>query len=200
VVAALVATVLVTAVTIALAVLGLTRHPPHRATAATTTARNGVAGAAYAAEATAAPAGISTRTVSGLGTVLVDASGRTLYAFLPDAHAKVECLSVCTTFWAPLKLAPGQNVALATRGVKRLLVGSVPAPGGRVATYAGWPLYTYTNDARPGLANGQGAFLPEPCTFLQLDCSLNLAGPVSYVLAPSGAVVRKHPGATALGQ
>jgi predicted lipoprotein with Yx(FWY)xxD motif len=147
----------------------------------------------------AAPARVTTRTVSGLGRVLVDGDGRTLYAFLPDARTRVECVAACASFWVPLRLAPGQTAVAAAGGARRALVGSVRAAGGRVATYAGWPLYRYAADAHPGLAKGQGALLPEPCTFLNLDCSLRLDGPVSYALAPSGALVRRRPGADAVG-
>jgi predicted lipoprotein with Yx(FWY)xxD motif len=155
------------------------------------------------AEEAAAQVAIATRTVSGLGRVLVSAVGsRTLYAFLPDAQRgnRVTCKDACATFWVPLKLAPGQKAPLALRGARRSLAGSVPAPGGgRVATYAGRPLYEYQGDIHGGIAKGQGALLPEPCSFLNLDCSLMLAGPVSYALAPDGTLNRRKPGADALG-
>jgi predicted lipoprotein with Yx(FWY)xxD motif len=160
-----------------------------------------VAVATAAAQAGPGPTRISTRTVSGLGKVLVDANGGlTLYAFLPDAKKRVECRDACATFWVPMRLAPGQRLPRLGAGVRRSLVGSTAAPGGgRVVTYAGWPLYHFKADAHAGLAKGQGVLLPEPCTFLNLDCSLMLAGPVSYALTPSGALDRRKPGPDALG-
>lgn len=155
-----------------------------------------------AAEQASAAVAVSTRVVSGLGRVLVDADGgRTLYAFLPDAQAhRVVCVQACATFWAPLKLGPGQKALLVRGGAKRSLVGSVRFPdGGRIATYAGRPLYEYQGDIHGGNAKGQGAMLPEPCTFLNLDCSLMLAGPVSYALDPDGSLNRRKPGPDALG-
>jgi predicted lipoprotein with Yx(FWY)xxD motif len=176
---------------------GAARHPGP-AVAARADAR-----AVGAAEAASARVGIATRVVSGLGRVLVSArGGRTLYAFLPDAQRKntVTCEDACATFWAPLKLAPGQRAPLVVRGARRSLAGSVRAPGGgRVATYAGRPLYEYQGDIHGGNAKGQGALLPEPCSFLNLDCSLLLAGPVSYALDPDGTLNRRTPGPDALG-
>jgi predicted lipoprotein with Yx(FWY)xxD motif len=155
------------------------------------------------AEAAAPPTAVSTRVVSGLGRVLVDAEGgRTLYVFLPDEQRKntVQCADACATFWVPLKLAPGQKAALTLRGAKRSLVGSVAAPdGGRVVTYAGHPLYRFQGDIHGGIAKGQAAFLPEPCNFLNLDCSLMLAGPVSYALGADGSLNKRKPGPDALG-
>jgi predicted lipoprotein with Yx(FWY)xxD motif len=155
------------------------------------------------AEEAAARVAIATRVVSGLGHVLVAATGsRTLYAFLPDAQRKntVVCRDACATFWAPLRLAPGQRAPVTLRGARRSLAGSVDAPGGgRVATYAGRPLYEYQGDIHGGIAKGQGALLPEPCSFLNLDCSLMLAGPVSYALRPDGTLDKRKPGPDALG-
>jgi predicted lipoprotein with Yx(FWY)xxD motif len=156
-----------------------------------------------AAEEAAARVAVATRVVSGLGRVLVSATGgRTLYAFLPDAQRKntVTCKDACATFWVPLKLAAGQKAPVAVRGARRSLVGSVRAPGGgRVATYAGRPLYEYQGDIHGGIAKGQGALLPEPCSFLNLDCSLMLAGPVSYAVNPGGTLNRRRAGPDALG-
>jgi predicted lipoprotein with Yx(FWY)xxD motif len=177
---------------------GSTHHAaatPHRVRPAT--------GAVARAEAAGSPAAISTRVVSGLGRVLVDADGsRTLYAFLPDEQRRnqVVCKDACATFWVPLKLAAGQKAALTLQGAKRSLVGSVPAPGGgRVVTYAGHPLYRFQGDIHGGIAKGQAAFLPEPCNFLNLDCSLMLAGPVSYALDADGSLNKRKPGPDALG-
>jgi len=121
---------------------------------------------------------ISTRTLSGLGTVLVDGQGRTLYVFVPDAHRRVTCLGACVQLWPPVKLAQGQKAAVSGQA-KRALLGSDPDPeGGRVLTYAGWPLYTYVADSGPGSDNGQG---------------LDTNGGLWYVISPTGAVISKTP-------
>ena len=98
---------------------------------------------------------VSTRSVAGLGAVLVDAKGRTLYMFMPDNRKRVTCVGTCAAVWPPVKLPSGAKPAAAGR-VKASLLGSDRNPaGGRVVTYGGWPLYTYVADTRPGTAAGQ---------------------------------------------
>jgi len=108
--------------------------------------------------ATTAPGGTVTvlaRSVPGVGTVLVNGQGYTLYMFVPDDRRAVTCTGSCAGTWPPLMLPSGGRVA-AGAGVKPGLLGSDPDPaGGRVVTYGGWPLYTYAGDAEPGEATGQ---------------------------------------------
>ena len=119
---------------------------------------------------------ISTRTLPGVGAVLVNAQGRTLYVFAPDKANKVTCLGACASVWPPLALSTGQKPVVSGQA-NSSLVGSDPNPaGGRVVTYAGWPLYTYVADPSPGTARGQ---------------ALNLNGGLWYVIAPSGKVITK---------
>ncbi|MHB8452916.1 MAG: COG4315 family predicted lipoprotein, partial [Mycobacteriales bacterium] len=55
-----------------------------------------------AAASTASPAaGVQTETVAGLGSVLADAQGRTLYVLLSTAGHTVPCTGACTTVWPP---------------------------------------------------------------------------------------------------
>jgi predicted lipoprotein with Yx(FWY)xxD motif len=119
---------------------------------------------------------VSTRNVHGLGTILVDSSGRTLYMFVPDKQKKVTCKSTsCQAAWPPLKLTGAK--AVASGRAKQSLISSDPNPrGGKVVTYNHWPLYTYIGDSKPGQASGQ---------------ALNLNGGLWYVLSPSGAVIKK---------
>jgi predicted lipoprotein with Yx(FWY)xxD motif len=106
---------------------------------------------------------------------LVDSSGRALYTFAPDKHKSVTCTGACPQVWPPLKLASGQQPK-AGAGVKASLLGSVPDPeGGRVVTYAGWPLYTYVADTSADSATGQ---------------ALDINGGLWYVISPSGTVVK----------
>jgi predicted lipoprotein with Yx(FWY)xxD motif len=121
---------------------------------------------------------VSAKTVSGLGPVLVNAEGRTLYIFEPDKKTKVTCVGSCASLWPPLKLSSGKK-AVAVGEAKSASLGSVPNPeGGQVVTYAGWPLYTYAADSGPGTANGQ---------------ALNANGGLWYVISPSGTVITKAP-------
>lgn len=126
----------------------------------------------------AAGAKISTRKIPGLGQVLVNGKGFTLYVFKPDNQKKVTCTSAeCTAMWPPVVLKNGNKPA-ATGAVKTSMLGSDPDPaasGERVATYNNWPLYTYKADTRPGQARGQ---------------TINLNGGLWYVISPSGKVIK----------
>jgi predicted lipoprotein with Yx(FWY)xxD motif len=121
---------------------------------------------------------VKTRTVKGLGAVLVDHRGRTLYMFVPDKRRKVTCTGSCAVVWPPLKLPTGAKLAAGGKAKRKLLGSDRNPAGGRVVTYHGWPLYTYVGDTKPGAATGQ---------------ALNLNGGYWYVLAPSGKVVKKKP-------
>jgi predicted lipoprotein with Yx(FWY)xxD motif len=135
------------------------------------TARTGVAGARHVAGS----ATVKTRTIKGLGAVLVDARGRTLYVFAPDKHRRVTCTGSCATFWPPLKLKGAQK-PVAGGAARASLLGSDRNPaGGRVATYAKWPLYTYVGDSRAGTASGE---------------AVNANGGLWYVISPAGKVVK----------
>ena len=123
---------------------------------------------------------VKTRKLGVLGSVLVDGRGRTLYMFVPDKRRRVTCAGTCAGIWPPLKLPKGAKPRAAGK-VKPSLLGSDADPaGGRVVTYAGWPLYTYVADTKPGMASGQ---------------ALNLNGGLWFVLAASGKVVKTSFGA-----
>jgi predicted lipoprotein with Yx(FWY)xxD motif len=127
---------------------------------------------------TSGAAQVSTGSVAGLGTVLVNAQGQTLYMFVPDKQSAVTCVGQCAAVWPPMQLPSGQS-PVAAGGAKASLLGSDPNPaGGRAVTYAKWPLYTYTADTSAGMATGQ---------------ALNASGGLWYVLSPSGAVIRTSP-------
>ena len=59
------------------------------------------------ARAASAPVKVTTRSVSGLGQVLVNGAGRTLYMFEPDKDKKVTCFSACAKIWPPLFVSRG---------------------------------------------------------------------------------------------
>ena len=102
---------------------------------------------------------VAARSLPGIGTVLVNGRGYTLYVFAPDNHRAVTCVGACAGTWPPLMLPSGSRLA-AGAGVKPALLGSDPDPaGGRVVTYDGWPLYGYAGDVQPGQATGQDTFL-----------------------------------------
>jgi predicted lipoprotein with Yx(FWY)xxD motif len=124
---------------------------------------------------TPAPGGlaltITARSLPRVGTVLVNSQGLALYVFAPDHHRAITCKGACLGTWPPVMLPSGSRLT-AGAGVKPGLLGSDPDPsGGRVVTYAGWPLYLYTGDVQPGQATGQ---------------NLDLNGGEWYVIRPSG--------------
>ncbi|MDG4861424.1 SCO0930 family lipoprotein [Streptomyces sp. T-3] len=90
-----------------------------------------------------------------LGKVVTDSAGFTLYRFDKDTAKppKSNCAGECATTW-PVALADG---AKAAPGVDAALIGSVTRDdGSRQLTIAGWPMYRYAADKKPGDANGQG--------------------------------------------
>jgi predicted lipoprotein with Yx(FWY)xxD motif len=118
---------------------------------------------------------ISTRTVPGLGKILVDHRGRTLYMFVPDKRKKVTCHGTCAKAWPPLFLPAGAKFAVAG-GVKKALLGSdKDSSGGRVVTYNHWPLYFFVGDRKAGVATGQ---------------ALDVNGGLWYVMSASGAIIK----------
>ena len=113
---------------------------------------------ATAAVAAAAKITIKTASVAGLGTVLVDGAGRTLYTLTSETTGKITCTTAngCTDYWLQMDSKSGQHHE--TRGSARAsMIGSEKGTGGtRVLTYHGLPLYTYVGDTAAGQATGQG--------------------------------------------
>jgi predicted lipoprotein with Yx(FWY)xxD motif len=122
---------------------------------------------------------LSTRTLPGVGAVLVNAQGRTLYTFAPDKATKVTCVGACASVWPPLSAPSGQKPT-GSGGVHASLISSDPNPsGGQIVTYAGWPLYLYVADPTAGSDHGE---------------AINSSGGLWYVISPSGKVVTKASG------
>ena len=91
---------------------------------------------------------------SGLGRVLVDGRGRTLYLFEKDRRGKSSCTGQCATYWPPL-IASGRPRA--TAGAKASLLGTTKRADGRLqVTYNHHPLYTFVQDTKKGQTNGEG--------------------------------------------
>lgn len=95
--------------------------------------------------------GPTTESVDGVGPVLVDADGMTLYTNEAESDGRVRCVGACTDFWPPATGNAPQEIA----GVDGAF-GDVARPdGGRQLTLDGQPLYTYRDDS-PGSAQGDG--------------------------------------------
>jgi predicted lipoprotein with Yx(FWY)xxD motif len=102
---------------------------------------------------------ISGQTVAGVGAVLVNSYGQTLYMLTSDKGGKITCTddNGCTKVWPATELPEGVTSATADSGIRASLLGIVEnSAGGVYVTYHGWPLYTYTGDSGPGQANGEG--------------------------------------------
>ena len=112
---------------------------------------------------------------SGLGRVLVDGRGRTLYLFAKDKHGKSACTGQCAGFWPPL-IAHGKP--LASAGAKASLLGTTKRADGRLqVTYNHHPLYTFVKDTSKGQTNGE---------------AVNAFGANWYALSPTGAKVENN--------
>jgi predicted lipoprotein with Yx(FWY)xxD motif len=99
---------------------------------------------------------IGVRRVGGLGRVLVDSRGMTLYIYTPDHQGQSACYGVCIVQWPPLLLSGREKRLVTGTGVDRALVGVVRRANGSLQlTYHKWPLYTYRLDKFPGEATGE---------------------------------------------
>lgn len=102
---------------------------------------------------------VSVKNVAGVGAVLVNGKGQTLYMLTSEKGGKITCTddNGCTKVWPDTELPKGAISAAAGRGIQASLLGTVKnSAGERYVTYHGWPLYTYTGDNGPGQANGEG--------------------------------------------
>ena len=91
---------------------------------------------------------------TALGSVLVDARGRTLYVFDKDQHGRSACYGACATYWPPLLSSAKPRQA---KGVRASLLGLITRTDGkRQVTYAGHPLYRFIGDKSAGQTTGEG--------------------------------------------
>jgi predicted lipoprotein with Yx(FWY)xxD motif len=94
--------------------------------------------------------------VRGLGDIVTDGRGFTLYIYVPDRRGPSVCTGVCATQWPPLVLPRGVRTPVAGPGVNAALLGTAPRAGGVLqVTYDRWPLYLWEADLAPGQATGQ---------------------------------------------
>jgi len=91
---------------------------------------------------------------TGLGKVLVNSKGRTLYLFQKDAGPTSTCSGACAVDWPPL-LANGKPTI--GSGANASLVGTSTRPDGKTqVTYNGHPVYVFSGDQKAGDTNGEG--------------------------------------------
>lgn len=95
---------------------------------------------------------VSVRSVSGRGSVLVDAKGMTLYTPDQEAGGMITCTGSCTQIWHPL--VAGSAAPSAVKGVPGKL-GTIDRPdGSHQVALDGKPLYTFELDKRSGDVKG----------------------------------------------
>ena len=149
------------------------------------TAAGSPSSSAPAGASSAAAATVSTKSVPGVGTVLVNGQGQTLYMLTSEKGGKITCTQAngCTQAWPETLLTSGATTAKAGSGVQSSLLGTVKdASGNLEVTYNHWPLYTFAGDSGPGAAKGQG---------------LTSFGGTWYVLNGSGNPVTNSPSGNA---
>jgi predicted lipoprotein with Yx(FWY)xxD motif len=106
---------------------------------------------------------------SGLGQILVDSQGNTLYLFQKDTGTKSECSGACASAWPPLRVSGKPS---AGTGANASMLGTTPRSDGKPqVTYNGHPLYLFSGDSKPGDTSGQG---------------VNAFGALWYAVSPQG--------------
>jgi len=97
---------------------------------------------------------ISARTVAGVGTVLTDQSGKTLYTAQQEARGVIKCTAGCLSFWFPVTVGQGATPRAASTITGTL--GSIQRSDDRTRqlTFNGQPLYTFRLDETPGQIHG----------------------------------------------
>jgi len=97
---------------------------------------------------------ITVGTAKGVGKVLVDSKGLTLYYFQKDkkGSGKSACYGACASAWPPLTT---EGAPQAGEGAMSSQLGTIKRSDGTTqVTYASWPLYTFVEDKKPGEDNG----------------------------------------------
>ncbi len=97
---------------------------------------------------------VAARKLSGIGAVLVNRSGKTIYSPRQEAHGKILCTGSCLGFWFPVAVRPGTRLR-APRGVNGVL-GKIHRTDDGVTQLAfdGRPLCTFRLDQGPGQVHG----------------------------------------------
>jgi predicted lipoprotein with Yx(FWY)xxD motif len=97
---------------------------------------------------------VQTDAVSGIGTVLANSGGLTLYHNTKENGSTIVCTGGCASTWPPV-LVTGSLPQ--DTGMIEGTFGTIERPDGSTQlTINGMPLYTYSGDSASGQATGQG--------------------------------------------
>jgi predicted lipoprotein with Yx(FWY)xxD motif len=113
---------------------------------------------------------------TGLGKILVDSKGRTLYEFGHDKNNKSRCSGQCAQNWPPAGSPAKPTVAGGIDKSKLKVIKR--GDGSRQLSYNGHPLYRFIADGKPGDTNGE---------------NVTAFGGTWDVLSKTGAIVTKAP-------
>jgi len=97
---------------------------------------------------------VATKSVSGVGTVLVDGQGQALYTNNQDSGMNIACTGSCTGIWIPL-MAPSSGQPTSSDQAVQDKLGMVNSKAGKQVTFGGMPLYSFAQDS-PGQVTGNG--------------------------------------------
>ncbi|MCZ4497457.1 MAG: hypothetical protein JWQ74_10, partial [Marmoricola sp.] len=109
--------------------------------------------AAPAATTSASQAALSVGS-SGLGKLLVDPAGKTVYLFASDTTGTSTCSGPCLAAW-PAVPAPA-SLPTSLPGVSGTVGSLTRTDGTSQLTVNGLPVYTFKGDSGPGTTKGQG--------------------------------------------
>jgi predicted lipoprotein with Yx(FWY)xxD motif len=113
---------------------------------------------------------------TGLGRILVDGQGRTLYLFTKDTGSGSTCFGGCASVWPPVAV---HGMPQATAGTSAGDIATITRPdGGMQLSYHGHPVYYYVGDRNAGDTAGQ---------------NLNQFGGEWYALDPAGNAISSAP-------
>ena len=120
---------------------------------------------------------------SRLGSILVDAHGRTVYMFGLDAGTTSACTGACAANWPPV---PATGTPTVGNGAKATLVGTTRrSDGTNQVTYHGHPLYTFMGDQQAGDTKGQGLVAFGGTWSVLTPAGVSLAPPPPTTAPPS---------------
>jgi predicted lipoprotein with Yx(FWY)xxD motif len=110
---------------------------------------------------------------TGLGRILVDSRGHTLYLFKKDTGTKSRCSGSCAVNWPPLLVSGKPTAGSGVNGSK--LKTTRRSDGKTQVVYNRHPLYRFIADSKPGNTNGEG---------------LTAFGARWFVVSPAGNQIR----------